>query len=254
MQANRRVSVGIMLCRTGTKGTPEMLLVKNRITHSYNEFVYGKYKSWNIDVLQNMFNRMSVHEKLFLLTMDFSKIWHYIWLKVHTPGDPDSNMYEFYIHCRNRFEKFTKDGGRRLRQLINNSTSGEPGWEIPKGRREQRELDIDCATREFREETNIPPQCYNILWNVEPITVTYQTDNNSIYHNRYYIGVLNKEYEHVPLLLDFNNNNQIYEITALKWFPLYNIQYIQLQTPKIYGLIKRGIVLYKKYRATVRSA
>lgn len=264
MQSNKKISVGILLCRH-VNGAPEVLMVKSRLTHPFNEFVFGKYKTWNHDVLQDMFNRMSTNEKLFLLGMDFDKIWHYIWLRVHTPRDNtsydtprdsasrehDKNMYSFYQHCRNRFEKFTRDGGQRLRTLIYRSTSAEPGWEIPKGRREHLELDVDCAIREFREETNIPVQCYSVLWNVDPIVLTYQTDNNSIYHNRYYVGVLNREYENTPLQFDFQNHHQAYEITALKWFRLHDLNYVPLQTSMIYGLVKRGLAIYKKYRRSI---
>lgn len=223
-------------------------MIKSRLTHPFNEFVFGKYKTWNHDVLQDMFNRMSVNEKLFLLTMDFEKIWHYIWLRVHTPRDNDSNMYSFYQYCRNRFERFTRDGGQRLRNLIHRSTSADPGWEVPKGRREHLELDVDCATREFREETNIPVQCYTLLWHVNPIVITYQTDNNSVYHNRYYVAMLNREYERTPLLFDFQNRHQVYEITGLKWFKLHDLKHVPLQTSRIYGLVKRGLSLYKKHR------
>ena len=46
-----------------------------------------------------------------------------------------------------------------LDTLINDSTTkwNEPEWEFPKGRRNQQEKDLDCAKREFEEETG-----YNI--------------------------------------------------------------------------------------------
>ena len=44
----------------------------------------------------------------------------------------------------------------------------EPEWGFPKGRRNNKEKDINCAIREFYEETNFDNQDYQIL-NMEKI-------------------------------------------------------------------------------------
>ena len=44
----------------------------------------------------------------------------------------------------------------------------ETEWEFPKGRRNQKEKDLDCALREFEEETGIHQTDIKIVENVFP--------------------------------------------------------------------------------------
>ncbi len=42
----------------------------------------------------------------------------------------------------------------------------EPEWGFPKGRRIRCESDLDCALREFNEETNIPQDSIHVFKNI----------------------------------------------------------------------------------------
>lgn len=239
----KKVSIGIILFRSTNRGA-EVLLVKNRITHAYNEFVFGKYK-YNNTSLQRLFDHMSVQEKLFLNTLDFNKIWSYIWLNV--PGCEDSKrggFHEFYIKCRNRFEKFISDRGRRLKHLIQISKSSEPGYEPPKGRKDSGETDIDTAIRETWEETNIKKSRYTLIWEIDPIPRVYQTDTCA-YISKYYMGFMNPN-EDTSVNINFNNPFQAAEIVDLKWASMYDLKYLKMQSEKVTSAIKFALKLLKK--------
>jgi 8-oxo-dGTP pyrophosphatase MutT (NUDIX family) len=55
-----------------------------------------------------------------------------------------------------------------LDELLENSKTNwtETEWEFPKGRKNYQERDIDCALREFEEETGISKENINIIENV----------------------------------------------------------------------------------------
>ena len=124
-----------------------------------------------------------------------------------------NNKKEYYIS----FEKYNtliKNG--LLKDLIKKTTKHFEynEWEIPKGRRNINESNKECAIREFEEETNININDYNLYDNILPFEESYIGSNNIEYKNIYYIGELKN---HVELIIDENNENQIHEVKDIKW-------------------------------------
>jgi 8-oxo-dGTP pyrophosphatase MutT (NUDIX family) len=91
----------------------------------------------------------------------------------------------------------------------------EPEWGFPKGRRNLKEKNIECAKREFEEETNILIDDYNII-NMTPLEETYLASNNLKYKHIYYISQIKNK--NTLLSLDKNNNEQNIEIGNISWF------------------------------------
>ena len=60
---------------------------------------------------------------------------------------------------------------------------------IPKGRRNNHESNMDCAIREFTEETNIDKKNYKILNNLHCIQENY-TGTNGLIINTFIIYLL----------------------------------------------------------------
>jgi 8-oxo-dGTP pyrophosphatase MutT (NUDIX family) len=112
----------------------------------------------------------------------------------------------------------------------------EPEWGFPKGRRNMHEKNIDCAKREFNEETGINENLYNIL-NMTPIEETYLATNNLKYRQIYYVAqIKNKDTE---LYIDDNNKNQNIEIGDIKWFKFNDA----LSIIRDYNIEKKNILL-----------
>jgi 8-oxo-dGTP pyrophosphatase MutT (NUDIX family) len=79
-----------------------------------------------------------------------------------------------------------------------------PEWGFPKGRKQRGENDLDCAKREFFEETGYVQQDIKILNNVKPIVENMIGTNGVSYRFIYYLAEdisLN-----VPIISDKNNN------------------------------------------------
>ena len=84
--------------------------------------------------------------------------------------------------------------------------------EIPKGRRNLNECDLDVAKREFEEETNLNPSQYTILNSISPIRERFIGTNNIKYDHIYYIAICKNNL--IPYI-DKTNINQIIEIKKI---------------------------------------
>jgi ADP-ribose pyrophosphatase YjhB (NUDIX family) len=84
-----------------------------------------------------------------------------------------------------------------------------PEWGFPKGRRNYHEKNVDCAHREFYEETSYTNEEYNLLNNVTPINEIFNGTNGILYKHIYYLGVDTSDKE---ATINQNNIHQIDEI------------------------------------------
>ena len=106
----------------------------------------------------------------------------------------------------------------RLEYLIKKSKNvwKDTEWGLPKGRKHQKETSINCAVREFLEETGISKTDISILVNIKPLEEIYTSFNNIKYRHIYYFArFLN---EKTTLTFNQNNKNQVNEISAIEWF------------------------------------
>jgi 8-oxo-dGTP pyrophosphatase MutT (NUDIX family) len=107
-----------------------------------------------------------------------------------------------------------------LEKLIGDNilSFNKPEWGFPKGRRNLKEKNIECAKREFEEETNLIENDYNIL-NINPIDENYTSINCLKYKHIYYVGQLkNINSKNNELIIDSENQFQFFEIGDIGWF------------------------------------
>ncbi len=181
----------------------KFLLVKRRNSLNYIDFIRGKYNINNLNSIINMTKYMSKDEIELLKNNNFNKLWHDLWLKNAYKKKYSDEMYKSnekfnYLKSINFFDN-----------LISEYSSTE--WEIPKGGRNYNETNINCAIREFEEETSLTKNNYKIINCIDPI-------------HDVFIGTNNKEYRHIFYTALYNNNNISYEynhsnneIDCVKW-------------------------------------
>lgn len=238
-------SYGIACCRYNpdTK-KPEILLIKKRYTYYFFEFIMGRYRRYKDKYLRYMFNNMSYYEKMEILNMNFENMWNKIWF---------SHKYDYSVYLKKK-EKFEQtflpdDRFKRLKKLMNSTENIEPVWEIPKGRKNEDEKEMDCAIREMREETKLKPDSYRILWNVKPFIEAY-TDAGVHYTNYYYIAQC-LDFTWKPNI-DFNCIDQISEVQDIQWFNVETIKHVKIEKKTKKRFVKMSSSILKIFKKNIK--
>ena len=238
-------SYGIACCRFNKKtNNMEILLVKKNYSYNFSMFVLGRYNKKDDKALRFLFNGMTNREKADILSMRFDILWYKMWQNIPQISEPPSEEFKSenklwnilfnrkytndknvsdYIKKKNKFEStFLVGGGKRLRHLIHGTTNLNNLWEIPKGRKSRKETKIDCAIREFKEETGMTLSDYTMLFNVRPVIQTHSTQYVT-YKNKYFIAYAMKEKKQSKF--DIFNRNA--EICDYRWVSLNEIKFIE---------------------------
>ena len=201
----------------------EYLFIRRKNSLNYIEFMRGKYELDNITYLENILNLISKDEKELLLKNDFQYLWNNLWefnKKNNNSNEFKNSEYKFNILKKGYYTKKNEINiFVNLESIINNSNKifqyEEPEWGFPKGRRNLKEKNIECAKREFEEETNLLSTDYHIL-NMNPLDEIYLSTNYSKYKHIYYIA----QYDNINKNLELNleNISQKVEIGAIDWY------------------------------------
>jgi 8-oxo-dGTP pyrophosphatase MutT (NUDIX family) len=121
-----------------------------------------------------------------------------------------------------------------LDTLIDNSTTQweETEWEFPKGRRNYQEKDIDCALREFEEETGLSKNDIKIIENILPFEEIFLGSNHKSYKHKYFLAYTE------------NTNDNLYnyqktEVSKIEWKTLEEC----LNSIRPYNLEKKQMII-----------
>ena len=194
------------------------LAVRRRNTLSYVEFIRGKYKYSDIEFLRVLFSRMTLYERNLIKTNPFNILWESLWINDQFK---EINRTE-YNRASRKYDDLKKgviinSKFVTVDSLLNTTTSKykETEWNFPKGRRNCYEDDIECAEREFQEETNLTAGDYEICNTIPPFVQQHIGSNNVSYKTVYYIALCltNK-----PLLIDETNKYQLGEVSKIGWY------------------------------------
>lgn len=184
-------SIGIVAFRIKDK-IPEYLMIRRKDTLGYVDFMRGKYSLSNKDYILNLLNHMTVDEKNNLKTLRFIDLWKNVW------GDGDIST-QYKNEETISYDKFTQlqtgvwfnKKTYTLVDLINESSHlsnwEESEWGFPKGRRNNRETDYDCALREFKEETGYKIDNLTNIQNIIPYEEIFTGSNYKSYKHKYFL-------------------------------------------------------------------
>lgn len=167
----------------------QFLLIRRKHSLGYTEFIRGRYVKDNIEGIIRLFQQMTPEEITYLETQDFDTLWTNFW-----SGDmkkQNLNKREF-LESREQFEdlKNCKDVelGLDFYTKYAKPLYESPEWGFPKGRKARGESDLECAIREFCEETGYSVSDIKILNNVKPIIENIIGTNGVSYRHIYYLA------------------------------------------------------------------
>lgn len=180
----------------------KFLLIQRKHSLSYIEFLRGRYDEKNQTNIDKLFSLMSLDEIKKIKETEFQILWDNLWLKTAR----NKNYLKEMNTSKKKFNYIKNNN------LLNNVSSQYiyPEWGFPKGRRNKYEKNIDCAKREFIEETNFTN--FSLFNRINKVEETFIGTNNIDYKHIYYIaGSENTE-------LELLNDN--YEIGNIGWFTI----------------------------------
>lgn len=229
----------------------EYLIIRRKETLGYIDFMRGKYSIYNKDYIMNMLKQMTNEEKQQLKSKNFDELWKNIW-----GGGNYNNQYKLEENSsREKFNSLIEgvqlhNDFYTLNDLIEDSNNytlwEEPEWGFPKGRRNNAETDLNCALREFSEETGYFNEKLVYLQNVIPFEEIFTGSNYKSYKHKYFLMYMN--YKDTLERGDFQTS----EVSKVEWktfdecikcFRPYNLEKIRILKKaeeglrQIYGII-----------------
>ena len=232
-------SYGIIAFRGGFEGI-EYLMIRRKNSFGYIDFIRGKYSPYNLNQLKTLMDEMSLHEKEQILTLPFDRLWTNMWGETNILNSQYKNE-----ECASK-KKFDllKDGitidniNYKLNDIVklSNTEWRETEWEFPKGRRNQKEKDLNCALREFEEETGISKNKITIIENLMPFEEMFIGSNHKAYKHKYFLALFNISQD--TNNSDELNNFQVTEVSKMEWKTLDKC----LESIRPYNLEKKVII------------
>lgn len=205
----------------------EFLMVQRKDSLAFVEFVRGKYNIQNRGYISKLLSSMTLAEREKLSSCSFDELWHGFWQSAHT-----RTFVKEYEQSKSRFMMLR--GGYYLRTQSNglvffsmgvavNATSSDhedTEFGFPKGRRNINESDLDCALREFEEETLIDSGSVTVKLDLGPFEEVFIGSNGVRYRHVYYLAELSS---HAEAWKDVGikpvvDPIQLREVKAVGWF------------------------------------
>ena len=239
------ISYGLICSRPSlvTPGELDYIMIQRKDSLSYIEFIRGKYKLENYTYLKQLFTNMTIAERRVLKgNTPFEQLWNSVWYKPQSPSSSSSSCsssghnhtshtshnhsQEFY-ESKEKFEQLMS--GYKLKMedgsiihvnmahvlAITVDTYTDSEWGFPKGRRRLKELDAECAVREFCEETGYAHGDVQIL-SMKPYDETFLGTNHVRYRHVYFLAkIVNLEKN---AKVDPSNLGQVREVRDVQWF------------------------------------
>lgn len=203
----------------------KFMMISRKFSLGFIEFIRGKYDVADTKTIINLFEQMYEDEIIYIRNNDYDNILYYFLNRQNESKEVVLNrVYE------GRYSNEYCESKIKFNILVNPKKENEsllsldfytkhirpkwtkPEWGFPKGRRDNKmESDLECARREFEEETGYKKKEYSILNKIEPIEERLIGTNGVRYNHIYYLSVNECRKESME-------PEDSYEIGDIKWF------------------------------------
>jgi len=238
------ISFGI-ICYKIDNGEIKYLMIQRKDSLSFMEFIRGKYDVANLDYIKKLLMNMTINERNMILNNKFEDIWNYVWYQNDNTCNKSNREY---INSKIKFSILNDNNFLRNYITSIKSIYNEQEWGFPKGRRKMRENDLDCAIREFYEETRISNDDFKVNLDIIPFEEMFFGTNGIMYKHLYYIAKL----KNLEVSTDIDNSclEQIREIRAIRWYNynevLAHIKTYNTERIELFKFAHKKIIEYEK--------
>jgi 8-oxo-dGTP pyrophosphatase MutT (NUDIX family) len=197
----------------------EYLMIQRKDSLCFMEFIRGKYELKETEYIKQLLSGMTHSERQILLSTQFEELWNHVWYQPNIPRHTSefNQAKTKFITLKKGFYQDTKYINMQYLIQSSVSTSTEPEWGFPKGRRRIREEDVHCALREFSEETGLLSSDVKLDASFNPYEEIFYGTNFILYRHVYYVGSI-ETYGPRSILVDTSNVNQAREVRSIEWF------------------------------------
>jgi 8-oxo-dGTP pyrophosphatase MutT (NUDIX family) len=189
------------------------MMLRRKHNLGYIEFIRGRYKPDNYDGVIFLFQQMNTEEIKRISKLTFDELWDEFW----GDGEKKHLFEQEYLRSKEKFNilKENKIGiGLDFYTTNVKPTWDQAEWGFPKGRRNKNEDNLECAIREFQEETGFKKSDIVLVENIEPLVEEFIGTNGIKYKHIYYIAISTNDKE--PSI-DANDLLQSSEVGAIEY-------------------------------------
>lgn len=199
------------------ENTLRILLVQRKDTMGFVDFLRGRYSS-NPEKrdaqIRTFFSEMTHDERNKLRKKSdqtinelFDNLWRQLWVNHRS-----KSFLNEYAPAREKFCAMNISHYLETTESKWRFTE----WGIPKGRRNKSETNLNCAEREFREESGYSKKDYFIIDSETPIVELFHGTNKEQYKHVYYLARVFPTAKYPEI--NPNSSNQAGEIRQVGWF------------------------------------
>jgi 8-oxo-dGTP pyrophosphatase MutT (NUDIX family) len=218
-------SFGVICHRRNDRGALQYLMVQRRDSLCFVEFVRGKYNLQNRGYIEHLFINMTREERDVIAGKDFQAIWKHLWRQDSRRSfarEYENARAKFAILCEGYWLRRPTESCMMNVDVVLQATEGrerdEPEFGFPKGRRNIHENDIQCACREFREETGISAGALVIKYDApQGLEETFVGCNQVRYRHVYFSAHLAPR-DFAPVRPDVVMTPQSKEVRCVGWY------------------------------------
>ena len=197
----------LLVCRRDSVGMCDLLFGNGDITRTYLRRICSQ-------ITQNEVERILTHPIERICNTVFGPTLQYA-----TTSKQKRRLAWRKNMIKRRFAFIRKN--KELRDIVSSVRSQwkDPGWGFPKGRLSYpKEDELECAMREFEEETGIQRTEITLLPETSTIRFVeeYVGSNNIIYRHNYFVVVVPSK---IKPHCDPDSTGQRFEISEVGWFP-----------------------------------
>lgn len=192
----------------------KFLMIRRKNTLGYIEFIRGRYESNDADSIISLFQQMVKTEIELIKKNEIDELWKMLW-----SSGCESKIYECeFKQSQEKFNKLKNGECKYDLYFFIKNVQPEyktPEWGFPKGRRNFYEKNLNCAIREFNEETGCDVGDYKILKRLHSLNEVFLGTNEIKYKHIYYTSINNTTKN---ITINKNNLKQCEEIGDIGWF------------------------------------
>jgi 8-oxo-dGTP pyrophosphatase MutT (NUDIX family) len=158
----------------------KFLMTLRRDTFCYESIIRGLYST--PEMLAEYISHITKEEQERILKYDFDLLWKDLWVSTKR------RLYR--LEYRKAQERFLKNYDTLISLVKNMTVFDQEQWEFPKGKMFSEENSLQCALREFEEETNISKHNIMVVKNAGTFDEAFYGNDQRKYQSIYYLGII----------------------------------------------------------------